>query len=392
MSTPRSCLYCNALLPPGAEACPVCGERVPGAPGAITNTPPTPTTSLEKDTATRRLPNRQVGFLIVGGMVFCAMVALGYALWTQSQRRDNDAGLPPRPHQSPFGTPGRELPAVVLPPEQLAALRYLPAGVDVIAGVHFAALLDDPAAKPLLDQPLPVGPVTLRLADLHTWTGLDPKALDHAVIGVTLPRGGIPIPRVVFVFRTRRAYNADAVKLALHPEADRDKPTLWTVRLGKVDFPVSLWLADDRTLVLGLTSADLADLPAPGSDKLTHLPETVRTLLRERVEPGSAAWAVGRLRDGLGGVVGLAAKPTLERMKLTPEQREAVEGIESFAAGVVPGQEIVCRLNVECAKASAAERVAGLFQGPNLKVVPDSVWVLVQWKTTLERLTRGLER
>jgi hypothetical protein len=393
MTTPLSCPYCNAQLGAGDVTCPVCGERLPSQSGAITATSPAPVPAPTPETYPSRLPNRQVAFLVVLGMFVCALVGLGFALWSQGQRRANDAGLPPRPPRSPFDP----VPGVVAPAE-LLALRYLPADRDLLVGIHFATLFDDPVVKPLLEQPLPVGKSRIRLTEVPTWVGLSPATLDHVVLGLTIPHG-VPVPRVVLVVRTRTAYDHEQVKRTLQARKPTnaevtERKELWEVRLGEIDFPATLWFADDHTLVLGLTSADFTDLPAGNTDKLGHLPETTRRLLRQRVDPGAALWAVGQLPEGLHGLAGLAAGGVTKQMHLTPDQREAVEGIQAFAGSVVPGKEIICRLDVATEKATAAEKIATLLRGsrPNPKIETDGAWVLVQWKTTLDDLKHGLER
>lgn len=373
-----TCPFCNAVLGATDVACPVCGERLPGRTGPV-------------PAATATAPNnRRVALIVVAVMVTCATAALAFALWTQASRRANDQGLPPRPPRSPFDTP-----AGPVPPEQLTALRYLPADLDLLVGVHFATLYDTAATRALLEQALPVGRTRFHLSDLPGWTGLEPAALDHAVLGLALPKAGLP--RLVLVLRTRRDFAVDTVKAALKATAVvnvglKEDRTFWDVKLGATELPATLWIADDRTLVLSLTVADFAGLPAPDTAHLAHLPEKVRTLVRQRIDPGSAVWVAGQLPDGLRGVAGLGANGVLARLNLKPEQRQAIEGMRSFVGGIVPGPEITCRLNVELS--AGAEAVAALVRGPrpNPRVAVEGNWVLVQWKTTLDDLGRALGR
>jgi hypothetical protein len=380
MTAMPSCPYCNAALSVTDVVCPVCGERLPGRSGPVAA--PTPVAPS----------NRRVALIVVAVMVTCATAALAYALWTQAVRRANDQGSPPKPPRSPFDTP-----AGPVAPEQLTALRYLPAGLDLLVGVHFATLYDEPATRALLEQPLPVGKTQFRLTDLPTWTGLEASALDHAVLGLALPEAGFP--RVVLVLRTRRDFEVDAVKVALHAKVvenagRNEQRKLWEVKLGNAELPATLWIADDRTLVLGLIPADFTELPAPNTEKLAHLSGTLQTRLRQRIDPGAVVWVAGQLRHGLRGVASIGANGVLARLNLKPEQKTAIEEMRSFAGGVVPGPEIACRLNVELGEARAADTVAGIVRGPrpNPRVEVEGAWVTVQWKTTLAELAQALGR
>lgn len=377
----RTCPYCNALLDGPGAACPVCGD------GAAE--PPRPAS------------NRRAALLVVVAMLACGGVALGYALWTQADRRANDQGPGPRPPRSPFDPPVPTA-AVLVPPDRLAALRYLPAGLDLLVGVHFAALYDDPATRPLLDQPLPVGPTTVRLADLRAWTGLAPDAIDHAVLGVGLPRGGL-LPRVVLVVRGRRPIDGEAVKAALRATEDataglRETKRLWNVRLAGVNLAASLWLADDRTLVFGLTAADLAGVPVAEAERLDHVSGRLKELLRARLDAGVAAWAVGAFPDGLGKAVGPTFPLVVQGLTLSPGQRQAIAGLQGVAAGVVPGESVRCGLSLHLENADGAGQVADYLRGPeggkegSPRVERDGASVLLQWKTTPDELARLLRR
>jgi len=382
----RTCPYCNALLD-GDTPCAVCGEQPVGAPP--TAAPPRPAS------------NRRAALVVVVAMLACAGVALGYALWTQADRRANDQGPGPRPPRSPFD-PIEPAASVLVPPDRLTALRYLPAGIDLLVGVHFAALYDDPATRPLLEQPLPVGPTTVRLADLRAWTGLDPDAIDHAVLGVGLPRGGL-LPRVVLVVRGRRPVDGEAVKAALRATEDataglRETKRLWNVRLTGVNLPASLWLTDDRTLVFGLTAADLAGLPVVEAERLGQISERLKELMRTRLDAGVAAWSVGSFPDGLGKAVGPTFPVVVQGLTLSPGQRQAIAGLHGIAAGVVPGETVRCGLSLHLENADGAAQVVRYLRGPeggkegSPRVESDGASVLLQWKTTPDELARLLRR
>jgi len=358
--TAATCPFCNAVLGDSTGVCRVCGEALPGHSPTATTIDPKPR-------------NRRTALLVVTVMAGCALMALTYALVTQPWRRANDIGAPPRPPRSPFDP-------TATAPDQLAALTYLPAGCDLLVGLRFAGLYDDPAMRALLDQPLPVGKNTIRLADLRTWIGLEPEQIDHAVLGLALPR-------IVLIVRTRGRTDAEVVRKALKATPVVNVPlgetrTLYNAQLGGLNLPVARWFADERTIALSLT--DFTAMPAREGE---HLSASMRTLLRQRLDPGCAVWSAGLLRGSLQVPAQAAIAGVLG-------EQAALAGVSAYAAGLVPGKEIIGRLDLEMEKAAIAEALAERLRGkeptPNLKVETDGVRVLLQWKTTLAELTKQL--
>src|SRR5579884_4123827 len=274
MATLPSCPYCNAVVavPAGTRAgqlvpCPRCGERFPyhgptpeenGAPpGSLPTAAPEvqPTAEPESlvDRAGERLrtwSKRTILLTILGVMALMAGSGLALALMTQRYRRANDR-LP-----APDETAARV--RIAAPPD-LAGIGYLPADTDVIAAVHVAEALQEPAGQQFLrrfrpeeavrgprEQELPLG------GFLEQWTGLAPEDLDHVVLGLKVAGNAIP-PRAILVAQTRRRYDAGKILTALKAkrvsETDRPLYQFHIERLGQT--PV-LWFAGEHTFVVAL--------------------------------------------------------------------------------------------------------------------------------------------
>src|SRR5262245_37365531 len=152
MST-TTCPHCNAIvtLPQETRAeqsivCPRCEELFKVLQDHLADAPKTSWTSdaiqetasprvvlTESQTAfpARRMKTRTVGALVLLGMFVMAGAGLALALATQQKRREHDAGIPSRfkrPRQIDEVEPG---PARTRPLD-FEALRYLPAGTDVV--------------------------------------------------------------------------------------------------------------------------------------------------------------------------------------------------------------------------------------------------------------------
>src|SRR5438105_3548952 len=101
-----TCPYCNASLAgagtvarQGRVVCPRCGEPLPPSGAIQAAAPPTEPSSTAIQAGVpaqppagsmRRRPNRILGLSILGGMAVIAVVALVFALRTQTYRRSND--------------------------------------------------------------------------------------------------------------------------------------------------------------------------------------------------------------------------------------------------------------------------------------------------------------
>ena len=306
---PLNCPYCNAHQPyqPGLQAgsrvsCVRCGEAF-----VLTQTPEPPTGDLTaRESVVVPAPparsNALVAGLVLAVMGLMAGLGLTYALLTVSQRRDNDRALSKRPRSGRTFSVQEDNEADTRP-TRLKALGYLPPETGIIAGLHLGELLTAPSAAALREQSIKIGTLDFSLAAVPTWSGLEADQVDHLVLGVVLreePDRELT-PPIHLVVHTRRPYDATRVRTALKAsqpsqEATRDGQKRTVYQASLRNFPARLWLADERTLVLGLFTR-LELLPSRPYATGDHLPAAVRTLLEERITPGAAAWLVGHSSD-----------------------------------------------------------------------------------------------
>ena len=400
MSAYLSCPYCNAHVPAPATlaagarvSCPRCDEVFPFQGGIQTSPDPTP--AVEAITASPsswpgrgaerpRRSNLLVGGIVLGVMLLMALTGLTYALLTQHVRREHDTALPRRSRR-PALPPLRETaPVEPVAPARLAALGYLPARTGIIVGLHVQEALASPAGKEWRDRPLKLAGINLNLGLLRDWTGLDVQDIDHAVVGVR-DAAAFP-PPVHLVVRTRRPFNANQLRAALKAgqgrqakAPDGEKRTLYSATVRGLD--MTLWLPDNRTVVLGLFG-DLSDVPARPDEGLEQLPVELRLLLEKRLASGMLLWAVGHSADWKKTWLPTRA----EALKDVPLLAR-LEQMKGFAAGAIPDRTVKIQAAFECIDEAAARQIETEELAPRAKKQPekfkygrDGAWLDVQWK------------
>jgi hypothetical protein len=331
--------------------------------------------------------NGATSLFILANMVALALLTLGGALATQSYRRHIDAGLPPRPKRSPL--PEDIVPAgpAAVAPARLAALDYLPPKVDLLAGVHVAELMDDPVGKKLITEPLKFGNTEVRLADFPGKIGLELPDLDHFVVGMRVDE---PLS-VVFVVRTKQAYNAHKVREALSARSlpgQTGGRTLYEAKFPAGNLPALLWCADDRTLLIGLARESLEKANVPSEDRPDSLVPEVREVLRTRVRPYAQLWVVGHAGDWTK----TAASLLLAR--LPPEWQERLVAVRTFGIwAAVDGKSVTVNAAARCEDDKAAEKLEKWLSERGGKNAPrcarDGNWLSLQ-RTTDADAFRGL--
>ena len=314
---PPTCPYCNALVPVASGVkigqrvpCPRCGEAFtllrPPAGSAGVQVIPAPSTAaagvdFDVDRSLRAGRNKRLtAAAVLGVMGLMAAVGLAFALYTVHDRRVHDTAMPPPHRRSPLQdleTPTPTPTPTVTPPADLEALRWLPSGVTVVAGVQVAELRQTDAGRDLLNHLFRVGKVEINADLLERWTGLKPEEIDHVVLGVKADEG-VP-PPAVLVVRTLRPYDAEAVRSALgaEPAPTAGGKTIYRCKPGDGGLRPWLWCADERTLVFGLFEKPLEAVPDKPAAGLERLPAEVRTLLEERLDSAGPAWVVGHAAD-----------------------------------------------------------------------------------------------
>ena len=297
-----SCPYCNStvrVVRPGGTGqrlqCPRCHEMFlyrAGSDGAPDQYEVRPLDTIEQAAAgsehlehppAKRWSNRSVGLVILSIMVAMAALGLAYALYTKEVRRQRDHLGALSAETSPQN--------IVQKPENLAALGYLPAETDAIAGIHVAALMAQPSMQPVL-QLLRSNRAEFGIARLEQLTGLKLEDLDEVVLSLKMQED--VIPQIILIARTRRPYDPEAVRAKLKAKRaiELQGKRVYRFTPEQLQLVGALWCADERTLVFGLHPNDLIDLPTAPIVDVERFPEQIRKYLT-RLGPGSQAWVVG---------------------------------------------------------------------------------------------------
>jgi hypothetical protein len=372
--------------------CARCGEtfvyRVPegAGPTAVQTAPnafPLARQAAERSVRTR-WSNRQLAAAVFGVMLLMATGSLTFALLTQEQRRAHDKDLGPRPNRWPFQVDKSEEPLLAAPvaPVRLPALGYLPAETNIVAGIHVAELHQTKAGRELLTTPLKIGPLEVRLDRTEQWTGLQFDDLDHLVLGL---RGMEP----TLVVRTRRAYDVEKVRAALHAErlgtVGQKKLESFEIKGAKLR-PV-LWCADERTLVFGLFAPQFEHVPNTPREGISHLPGEVRSILDERVRSGGPVWLAGHVADwDKVEWTGL--------LDLKKDDLKRLSSVRTFAAWLLLEDKVQVSAECQCRDADAARALETWFadEFKGWTSAREGEWLSLQWKTDLDGLRQALRR
>ncbi|MHB1425078.1 MAG: hypothetical protein ACYC3I_18050 [Gemmataceae bacterium] len=414
-----TCPYCNASL--GIQAglsagqrvvCPRCGDSFPPRPAdafsgqpapppladtAITGKPsaagamsPRPDLSLPS-----RRSNVLVAGLVLGLMFLMASGGLVFMLMTQQQRRGYDTSRPPRRPGKQRGAPEESNPPSPLvpsvAPNKLAALGYLPSGVNFLFAARFAELRASPVGAQLLRDPIKIGGLDFRLENLPSWLGFALEDIDHLVFAARID-GAVPPPFYV-VLRTAQPYDADQLRQRLKCTrvASPSKKKLYAFRLPLQEIQPKAWFADERTVVLALFANLLEPLPPQPVEDLQQLPKELRTVLKERREPVAPLWIAGHSRDWLK----TSAALFLDRMK--KEDLGKLSPLRTFGIWIVPDNALVIKGVFACkdeAGARGLEEFLRVLRGPddNFKTALDGPWLTLQYQTGPDFLARVLKR
>jgi len=298
-----TCPFCNAPLTNPAPAalgarvvCPRCGEPLPeelvaqvGAaaqrsqPDAPSNFVPAPAPPGKSKTL----------FAVLGVMVVMAVLGAIYVMQTQQYRRGND-----------FRTQKKNEPALQsAPAAEAPILGLLPARCNVLADLHVAELLKQPATRRLFDTDTTAGtssPIPLLANKLQQWTGLKLGDIEHLALGSEI---STKLPQLVILVQTHQPYSPGKVNAALAPATPIKHRQKLLVR-----FPIPpageglLWCHSERILALVLcpVAAQLDDLdaipPQPRSG-VEGFAAPLRAALTERLPSASVAWIAGNFDE-----------------------------------------------------------------------------------------------
>jgi hypothetical protein len=383
--------------------CPRCGESVTlaaradagiqerpvsaAAPSstAFTTAPPAPGAP-----ARPMRSNWMVAGVVLGVMVAMATTGLIYALMTVNVRRAHDTELPPKVRK-PFEIFRKKEtqpiePAERIAPSRLAGLGYLPPGTNVVAGVHVEELLAGPGGKELRGQGVKIAGVDLKLDAVKDWLGLAVEEIDHLILGAQLREGkDVELtPPVYLVVRTRQGYDASRVKKALQATRPRELPapgggkrSVYSAKIQNV--PLLLWLADERTFMLGLFTK-MEDVPLTPQEGATPLPAELRQVIEQRLGAGVPIWLAGHSSDWEQTLLpkllsGWKRLPVLSQLK----------AVRTFAVALEPGRPARLFGSFRCADETSARRIEQQELAPRQKADPkgftfnrDNEWLSVQ--------------
>ena len=403
MTTPLTCPFCNALIPPMSGlvlgqriACPRCGEAF-----AVSHVPDDRvTTSIAQSPDRAESPkpvraNRLVGGAVLATMLLMAGVGLAYALATVQMRRDHDRAIP-RQQRKPWllgNKPSDE--EVAVSPAQLVGLRYLPNTTGFVAALHVEELLNGTLGKDLQSKSWKVGPTEVSLANVKEWTGLAIEDIDHIVVGVDVRDTDVRdlLPPVHIVVHARRSDGANRMRVGLKATKGRKEKTpeggermLYSITIK--DVPMRLWVADERTVVIGVFD-NLGRVPGEPASDITHLPAEMRETIEKRLAAGTPFWAVGQSTNWKNTML-----PTfLEQAKGLPLLGR-LEQVRTFGLWLVPSRPVKLGGAFHFADEAAARKAVKEDLDPRARADPETFRYTQTgpWVDVLQTLELGREK
>ena len=407
-----TCPYCNASIAVPASlsagqriVCPRCGDSFPLRPvGALTSQPPEmretmivdkpksvagPVSPIPELSLPSRRSNGLVAALVIGLMLFMSGGGLAFMLMTQSQRRAQDHSLPPRRPGKQRGVPEPEgLPVVAsVAPDKLAALGYLPSGVNLLLAARIPELSVDPIGAQMLRAPLKLGGAEYRLEDLPGWVGLRLEDIDHFVLAARVD--SVFPPPFYLVIRTVQPYDEESLRSRLKATRVAGKKKLYAFKPPRLNLPMHLWFADELTVVVLFADKSEA-LPLQPVADLQQLPEEIRTVLKDRREPVAPVWIAGHSRDWSKSTAALF----LNRMK--KEELTKLAPLRTFGIWFVPEQSLAVKGVFACKDETGARGLEDYFRslrGPDasFKTALDGPWLTLQFQTGPDFLARWMK-
>lgn len=389
---PLTCPICNArvALPVGAAGgqrvtCDRCGEDFTLPSTAVSTAPLRPATPPVAPTPYRKpvAANWQVGAVVLGMMVLMAGVGLTYALLTVGNRRGHDRNLPRasrRPALPPLVVKPPSAPAT---PAQLTGLGYLLPGTTAAAGVHVNDLLGSPVGERLKAAPIKVGPLELSLDSVEPLIGVPAGNIDHLVVGSVLEVDGEAslTPPTILVIRTREPVGVNRLREVLRAESPRTQPapdggTRPVSKARLRDVPLTLWLPNSTTIVLGLFTG-LEKLPGERAEDASRLTAETRAALEGRLAVGTVAWAVAHSADWAKSPL-LSALPVVKALPIG----EKLDGVRTLAVGLPRERPLRVQAAIRAADEAAAGRLeqeaARRSKDGKVKLGREEEWLSVQ--------------
>jgi hypothetical protein len=317
-------------------------------------------------------------------MALMASVGMVYALYTAQVRRAYDNARQQRPARTGVPPGHGQEPRENVAPAQLAALGYLPPQSNVVAAVHVEELVRNPEALAWLQLSFPIGNVIVGPKEVAGWLGLQPEEIDHLALGVST--SAPLLPAGVLIVRTRASWTVDQMRSKLKAERipGNSRRHLYRFRVDNLLFqPIVLWI-NEHTLALAVIPAHLEEVPEQPRKDLDHLPDEVRKLIVERIEPGSTIWVVGAFTEQFWKSLGNPGGGEAANVRRLQAVREFAVGMRMQGKGVRVG----AALHTTDEKAAASWQEALKESTPNSS--RDGSWVVMQFDT--EKMGQELSR
>jgi hypothetical protein len=415
-----TCPYCNASL--GIQAgwsagqrivCPRCGDSFPlrlsdsftdqlPSSRPPESVPPLSPPNLGGDkggAATEvslplRWSNRLIAGIVLGVMFLMAGGGLVFMLMTTQQRRAYDTSRPPRRPGRQRSLPEQENvppPVASIAPDKLAALGYLPSGVNFLFAARIPELLASPLGTNVLTAPIKVGETQIRLESLLAWLGFRLDEVDHLVFAARID-DAVPPPFYI-VYRTNQPYDEEKLRQRLKgtqvPSSSKKK--LYAFRFPQQDIQLNAWFADQRTVVLSLFANQLERLPSQPVEDLRQFPDELRTILKQRREPVAPAWIAGHSRDWNK----TWARLLLNRMK--KDDAGKLASLRTFGIWIVPDDSLTIKGVFACKDGAGARGLEEYFRSlrdpdADFKTALDGPWLTLQFQAGPDFLARVLKR
>jgi hypothetical protein len=364
------------------------GNAIQPAPSSSITTEPAPLPPPVTQPGNPARANRLVAAGVLAVMAVMAAVGLTYALLTVDVRRAHDKSLPRQSRKffERFRKSNPEPSESTIAPNRLESLGYLPAGTNVVAGVHVEELRRSPSGKEWLARGFKIGNFELNLDAIKKRLGLSADEIDHVVLGAQLQAAedaDFP-PPTYLIIRTRQPYDAEKVKTALGAKRPRevrvqpgDKRLLYPVKVQPL--PLELWLAGENTLILGLSKME--QLPARPSEE-AQLSAEVREVLEQRIGPGAPLWLAGHSSNWEKTLL-----PTLLGVWKDVPVVSRLAQVRTFAVWLQPDKEPKLLGAFRCADESNARQIEkeelasrGQKNPEAFKFSRDGEWLSIQMK------------
>ena len=199
--------------------------------------------------------------------------------------------------------------------------------------------------------------------------------------------------RIEDIVRALRSDGANRMRVALKPTSARkekapDGGERMVYGFSVRNVPMRLWVADDRTVVLGVFSK-LDRVPAKPTADITHLSRQIRETIEKRLAAGTPFWAVGHSTNWKHTLL-----PTLfEQAKDLPLVNR-LDRVQTFGLWLVPSRPVKIGGAFRFAEESDARKVVKEDLEPRAKSNPETFRFTQTgpWVDVLQTLEWGREK